>query len=141
MYNSLRLCNPYHSFCLTQVEYLCVNKSPGFTDAGLLQLAEMDLGCLFVYDCGLTDVIRKDGRLILERSKEVRALKVQHTHICWVLLHGCDRSPAAHMLDMYDAVQQDSHATRQRHMHVHAAQRYGAASRRSQLVLAWCQPR
>lgn len=59
--------------CLTQVEFLCVNKSPGFTDAGLLQLAGMDLDRLFVYECGLTDVICKDGRLGPLWSGEVRA--------------------------------------------------------------------
>jgi hypothetical protein len=61
---------------LEQVDYLCLNNSPGFTDAGLLQLAEAEnLERLYVYDCGLTDAISKENRLDLIWSEEVRCPK------------------------------------------------------------------
>jgi hypothetical protein len=64
---------------LTQLDYLCVNKAPRFTDAGLLQLAALDLGRLYVYDAGLTDTISSEGMLEIEWSEEVRTvLKVAH---------------------------------------------------------------
>jgi hypothetical protein len=58
---------------LEQVDYLCLNNSPGFTDAGLLQLAVMDLRRLYVDDDGLTDAISKGRPVNVEWSEEVRA--------------------------------------------------------------------
>ena len=66
---------------LTQLEYLHVRGSPGFTDVGLLQLAVMDLWRLYVFDAGLTDAISKEGTVNIEWSEEVRAAgKVTETH-------------------------------------------------------------
>ena len=59
---------------LRQLEYLCVHNASGFSDAGLLQLAEtdMDLWQLYVHDAGLSDAISKEGEVQLEWSPEVR---------------------------------------------------------------------
>jgi hypothetical protein len=58
---------------LTQLDYLSLRYSSGFTDAGLLQLAAMDLWRLYVYDAGLTDAISTGGTVDVEWSEEVRA--------------------------------------------------------------------
>jgi hypothetical protein len=58
---------------LTQLHYLSVGEAPGFTDAGLLQLAVMDLRRLYVDDDGLTDAISKGRPVNVEWSEEVRA--------------------------------------------------------------------
>jgi hypothetical protein len=59
---------------LTQLEYLCVRKAPGFADAGLLQLVEMDIWRLYVYYAALTDAISKEGVVELQQSREVRVV-------------------------------------------------------------------
>ena len=50
---------------LTQLDYLCVERSPGFTDAGLQQLTGLDLDRLYVYGCALTDAVCVDDSVHL----------------------------------------------------------------------------
>jgi hypothetical protein len=40
--------------------YLCWNRSPELTDAGLEQLTELDVNRLYVFDCGISPEITPD---------------------------------------------------------------------------------
>jgi hypothetical protein len=42
---------------LQQLHYLGLHGTPGFTDTGLQQLTDLDLGRLYVDGCGLTDAL------------------------------------------------------------------------------------
>jgi hypothetical protein len=42
---------------LTQLKDLCLSWAPGFTDAGLEQLTDLDLARLFVHDAELSEAI------------------------------------------------------------------------------------
>jgi Leucine-rich repeat (LRR) protein len=53
---------------LTQLTYLCVCNTRGFKDTELEQLASLDLDRLYVYNCGLSDVVCESGRLDLRSS-------------------------------------------------------------------------
>jgi hypothetical protein len=51
---------------LTQMHYLCVQKSPGLTDAGLQQLTALELDRLYVHGCALTDAVCEDDTVHLK---------------------------------------------------------------------------
>jgi hypothetical protein len=50
---------------LTQLDYLCLSYTPGFTDAGLEQFTDLNLGRLYVYNSGLSDAVSQgEGGMI-----------------------------------------------------------------------------
>jgi hypothetical protein len=50
---------------LAQLDYLCLSYTPGFTDAGLEQFTDLNLGRLYVYDSGLSDAVSQgEGGMI-----------------------------------------------------------------------------
>jgi hypothetical protein len=83
---------------LTQLEYLCVHKAPGFTDTGLQQLTALELDRLYVYGCALTDAVRVNDTVHLTWDEDkVSGTKSEPSHSCVARCSGVD-SKRAHAL-------------------------------------------
>lgn len=72
---------------LTQLEDLCVQKAPGFTDAGLQHLTSLELDRLYVSGCALSDAICAKHSIMLHgNAKQVSCTSTgTATQLCRVL--------------------------------------------------------